>query len=419
MQSHSCAGAAGSCTLRTVFLGHFSLPEALQDAVFAAAANAQKARDAGRHPIDGTIGVLTDDRGDPAHPLIFPCVRQAIDAMYHDWERHPGFPYSPLLGVTAYREAMKRLVFGAEATVASISAAGGTAAVALNLHLAKLMGIGRAILPVPTWPNHRQLLEGSGLSYTEIKGAMPHPPSPEQLLAAARASKDPVLFLLQANAHNPTGHQWTKEQWRVFADGVSGSAHIVLLDCAYQGLSEGVEEDRAPALLLREAGVRLLFAGSSSKNHGVYGLRVGWACAVVSSPEEERQLEQWYRILTRRMYSTAPTFGQLIVAKVQEEYQEEWRRQLGAVRTGTDRKRRVLRDAFPEWADSIEGTGLFTMLPLSAHAIARLQEDDVFLTHDGRVNLAGIPLGRFDEFLRKIRRVREGITQSPAGTPAG
>jgi aspartate/tyrosine/aromatic aminotransferase len=378
-----------------------------EDPIFAVSARAAQARNDGLDPIDATIGVITDS-GDPARPTLLPCVRQAADALCASFHEHASFPYSPLLGVTAYRDAVRRLVFDDGVMVASVAATGGTAAVALNLHLAKIMGIKRVILPVPTWPNHRQLLEGSALSYTEVAGTSFCPPAPERVLDCVRRQSDPVLFLLQANAHNPTGRQWSVQEWQSFASGIAGSAHIVLLDCAYQGLSEGVEEDRAPIRVLQEAGVNVLVAWSASKNHSIYGLRTGLACAVVSSAEEQWQLEQWYRILTRRMNSTAPTFGQLIVAKVQEEYADEWRTQVSDVRTETDRKRRMVQDAFPEWADHVQGTGLFTVLPLDRAAVERLRDRNVFLTDDGRVNLGGIPLCRMDAFIDAVRGVAEG-----------
>lgn len=382
----------------------YKIEQAPTDEIFAAAALADIARKAGLKPIDGTIGVITES-GDPKHPTVLPCVQKVVDSFLQEFDQNPGFPYSPLLGVTAYRDAMKRLVFGEDTMVASIATEGGTAAVRLNLDLAKVMKIKRVILPVPTWPNHLNLLDGSGLPYTTIAGEQLHPPTPEQLLDEAHKQSDPALFLLQANAHNPTGHQWSREQWQVFAEGLSGSSHIVLLDCAYMGLSEGVAEDRIPALLLQEAGVHLLFAGSCSKNHGLYGLRVGWASAVVSSAEDQKLLEDWYRILTRRVYSTASTFGQLIVAKVQSENADEWCTELGTVRTEIDQKRQILLEAFPEWSDSLQGTGLFTILPLDLSAVERLREDNVYLTNDARLNLAGIPLDRYEELIQKIKKV--------------
>jgi aspartate/tyrosine/aromatic aminotransferase len=44
------------------------------------------------------------------------------------------------------------------------------------------------------------------------------------------------------------------------------------------------------------------------------------------------------------------------------------------------------------------------MLPLSALQIDRLKkEQNVFMTTDGRINIAGIPLSRMEEFAEKVR----------------
>jgi aromatic-amino-acid transaminase len=181
--------------------------------------------------------------------------------------------------------------------------------------------------------------------------------------------------------------------------------HIVLLDLAYQGLGRGVEEDALPARVLREDGVPLLVAWSASKNHSIYGLRTGIACAAASNEEERQKLEGHFMILTRELHSSAPRAGQEIVALVQEHHAEAWRGELLALREAIAHKRKILSDAIPAFSLALSGRGLFAQLPLGRKVVMALKEQNVFLTEDGRINIAGIPTSRMGEFIEKLKSV--------------
>lgn len=363
---------------------------------------AEEAKRAGSLAINASIGEIRDEEG---KPFVLDCVRRATEEWYALAMSPGGFPYPPLLGLKEFKAAVTRLVFGDFDTIASIAATGGTGAIALNLKLLKHMGTKRVILTVPTWPTHRRLLLGEEFQVTEVERHEEDMPSLAPLLDALNAGKDPAGIILQASGHNPTGKGWTEDQWRELAAALAGSSHVVLLDAAYQGLCTGVAQDIAPVGILRQAGVNLLVAWSASKNHTIYGLRTGLACAVGATPEECVELEKHYAIFARELHSAAPTPGQCIVASVQEKYRKEWEEELVLLRELIDRKRALLVEAFPAWAPALEGCGLYAMLPAGQAVVQRLKEEKVFLTEDGRVNIAGIPLKRMDEFIEKIRKV--------------
>jgi aspartate/tyrosine/aromatic aminotransferase len=375
------------------------LPHAAVDPIFAVAA---EARAAGEKAIDASVGMILDEDGKPA---VLPCVRLAAE----EWARalEQAFPYPPLLGIPAFRRAVTTLVFGSEGGVASAAAAGGTGALALNLKLLKLLGITRVLLPSPSWPNHRRLIEGQGLQGIDVPFLdADGEPSPQPLLKALeKAGRESCGLLLQASCHNPTGKAWTADDWRAVAAATSGSSHVVLLDCAYQGLGEGVEEDVQSVRLLRDAGVSLLLAWSASKNHTIYGLRTGLACAVTASEEEREEIEKHYGICLRQLHSAAPTVGQQLVAAVQGRHGGEWRNDVGTTRELIRRKRERLIEAFPDWRTALRGQGLFAMLPLSPASVLRLRAKGIFFTEDGRINIAGIPLRRLDAFTEAVRAV--------------
>ncbi|MDD4628442.1 MAG: aminotransferase class I/II-fold pyridoxal phosphate-dependent enzyme [Candidatus Peribacteraceae bacterium] len=374
-------------------------PPAPVDPIFAVA---QEAKAAGEGVIDATVGVILNEEG---KPHVFDCVRKAAG----EWAKTfatGDFSYPPLLGVPAFRESAMKLIFGRDTgTVASIAATGGTGALALNLKLLRLLKIHTAILPVPTWPNHARLLRGNGLALKDVPYLKSGKPTIEPLLRKMKSEREPSAVVLQACCHNPTGLDFSEEQWRTLAQELANMPHVVLLDLAYQGLGGEPDEDAAPVRIFREAGVPLLVAWSASKNHSVYGLRTGLACAVVHHEEEKKKIEGHYMILTREVHSASSCAGQEVVARVQEAYGAEWRRELAALRETLARKRKLLSDAVPAFSASLGGKGLFAALPLEREAVLALRARNVFLTDDGRINIAGIPLLRMEEFIGKLKSV--------------
>jgi aspartate/tyrosine/aromatic aminotransferase len=181
-----------------------------------------------------------------------------------------------------------------------------------------------------------------------------------------------------------------------------------LLDFAYQGLKDEPEEDRKVLDYFLSAGMEFLIAWSGSKNHSLYSLRVGLAGAVTKNATTKEKIEGHYMRITRGMHSAAGVTGQAIVAEVQKNYCKEWRDDLRAVRAVLSKKRMMLRQALPKkFTASLDGNGLFAMLPLEKSEVAALKKEHVFMPDDGRINIAGIPEGRIEEFAKKVARITD------------
>jgi len=375
------------------------LPPAPVDPVFAIASEAASA---GEGTIDATVGMLLDEAG---MPFVLPSVRRAVESLSPSL-RQGNFAYPPLLGLPEFRSSVTQLIFGSRTdSIASIATTGGTGAVTLHLKFLKRLGIHEVILPVPSWPNHRRLIESLGCTVHEVPYLERGVATTGGMLEALSSSGTPCGILLQACGHNPTGLDFTNEQWREFATFLRSKEHVVLLDLAYQGLVRGVEEDAVPARLLRDAGVPLLVAWSASKNHSIYGLRTGLACAVASDPAQREALERHFMILTREMHSAAPVTGQQIVILVQQEHADQWRTDLKDLRVVIGRKRQRLKDTLPCFADTLAGAGLYALLPCSSEQILSLKRQKIFLLPDGRINIAGIPDARMEEFTKACRQI--------------
>lgn len=377
------------------------LPSSTPDAIFTIAALANSA---GPEGINGSIGIFMDEDG---QPVILPSVRQALPELQRLLLTR-SYNYPKLLGLPEYRTAVLRLLDGDPNTTAAIATTGGTGAVAINLRLAARMTTNPTLLlPSPAWANHPPLCKAAGLTTIEVPYLSEGRPTVEPLVAAVHTATGPTILLLQVGCHNPTGLDWTDEQWQYLIDTIAGRDCIALLDLAYQGFARGVDQDRQIIHRFVAAGITTLVAWSASKNHSIYSERTGMAAAFTPDERTRSEVEAHYSNITRGMHSAAATLGQSIVAITQMQHAEAWQEDLAECRSVLQAKRDVLRRHLPPSCQScIDGYGMFAMLPLTREQIHTLQTDHrVFMTYDGRVNIAGIPLRRMEEFAAKIGRV--------------
>lgn len=380
------------------------LPTPKPDPLFAIGT---EARLAGPTVINGTLGVVMDEHG---VPLLFPSVRRAIETIASELPTLD-YSYPTLTGLEEYRRAVAKLLPSLKnGHLASIASTGGTGGLAINLRLMRMM-LGdndpAVILPVPAWGNHPPPCRAAGLRIIEVPYIQNGAASIQGIIDAVEKEKRPVGILLQVGCHNPTGLDFSLSQWRELADALANKNVIALLDFAYQGFIAEPETDAEPIRLFLDAGIPSLVVWSSSKNHTIYGLRTGLAGAYVPDTSLLPTVEGHYSSITRMLHSASATFGQRIVARVQESFQDEWRQDLAAARTRIMRKRAMMMEQLPEtFQASLRGYGMFAMLPLTVDHVNKLKHDHkIFLLLDGRINIAGIPEARIGELCEKIAKV--------------
>ena len=125
---------------------------------------------------------------------------------------------------------------------------------------------------------------------------------------------DAICF--HASCHNPTGIDPTPEQWRQIGHVLQQRQILPLVDFAYQGFADGIEEDRAGLLQLVAICPEMLICSSFSKNFGLYNERVG-ALTLVAPTEEAAQIGLSHlKICIRTNYSNPPKHGGAIVATI-------------------------------------------------------------------------------------------------------
>lgn len=80
-----------------------------------------------------------------------------------------------------------------------------------------------------------------------------------------------AVIILHACAHNPTGIDLTKDQWKQIAVIMKERKLVLFFDSAFQGLAKSLEEDAWSVRYFVDQGFELFCSQSFSKNLGLYG----------------------------------------------------------------------------------------------------------------------------------------------------
>ncbi len=380
-----------------------TLPEPKPDPIFSLL---ELAKAAGPKAINATAGVYIDELG---KPVIYPSVRKALETLAGKLTTRT-YNYPSLLGLAEFREVVGKLLFGAEKVPhAACAGTGGTGALAINMRLLKLIDPAmNLILTLPSWPTHKMLAVGAGLTVVEAPHVKDGKASIDGILDAVERTEGSKAVLLQTGCHNPTGLDRSADDWQALARALVKHRAIALLDTAYQGFAGKPEDDVEPLRIFLSHGATIVGCWSAAKNHSLYSERAGMAYAVTENDAEARKIDGHYSMITRTLHSAAATFGQSVVAEVQKNHADEWRRDLATVRASLAKKREGLRAALPpDFAPSLRGNGMFALLPLAPEEVKRLRDEHAFFcANDGRINVAGIPLDRMAELGAAVRAVQ-------------
>lgn len=127
----------------------------------------------------------------------------------------------------------------------------------------------------PTWSNHRQVFEAAGFEVREFRwySAKTGRLDLKSLLDALWQAPPRSVFVFHASAHNPSGCDPSKEEWKQIADVVKERRVLPLFDSAYLGITSGSYADDAFAIryFVDELGLETIVCASFAKNMGLYG----------------------------------------------------------------------------------------------------------------------------------------------------
>ncbi|MFO6447996.1 aromatic amino acid transaminase [Erythrobacter sp. NE805] len=290
---------------------------------------------------------------------------------------------------------------------------GGTGAVRLALGLAAKAGVKRVHMGVPSWPNHAQILADLGLELAPFEHANPDGTAnlPAVLAAIEGAAADEAV-LLHACCHNPTGIDYTPDQWAAIAAAFAKSGTFPIIDSAYQGLGHGMEEDAAGMRAVLAAVPEAFVAHSCDKNFGQYRDRVGAFYVMAKEPGQLDTAFSNANALARAAWSMPPDHGGAAVRLLLEDaaMTQQWQAELDTMRA----RMRQVRDALAAAGSAGRvdltplGTqnGLFSTLPITKEEVAQLREEHgIYMAASGRINIAGLTPSNLPKFVAALAAV--------------
>ena len=365
--------------------------------------------------IDLGVGVYRTNEG--ATP-VFRAIKQAEKRLL---EVQDSKSYLGPEGDGGFVKALMPYIFGdggpLDGRIEGMQTPGGTGAVRLAVSLAAKAGVTRIHLGMPSWPNHAQILEDVGVEIAPFEHANADGTANLDAVIKAIESAGPQeAILLHGCCHNPTGIDYTADQWSAIADALGSSDVLPILDIAYQGLGQGMEEDVAGVRSVLGKVPEALVAYSCDKNFGLYRDRVGAFYMIAAEADQLAAIGSNANALARANWSMPPDHGGAAVRLLLEDESmtATWLEELDEMRERMRRVRARLAAADNEvpglnLAALGEQNGLFAMLPLDKDQIARLRKDHgIYMAGSGRINVAGLHAGNIEKFIAALGDVSQG-----------
>ena len=350
--------------------------------------------------IDLGVGVYKDAKG------VTPVMRAIKAAEQQLWEAEQTKAYTGLAGDPAYGRALSGLVLGnavEEDRLAFAAQPGGTGAIHQAAELIKSANPEATVwLSAPTWPNHPAILRHVGLAMAEYRyfdndtRGVDFDGMIEDIKAGAKPGD---VVLLHGCCHNPTGANLTLPQWSELIALMQALGLVPLIDIAYQGFGDGLDEDAAATRLVAAAMPETLIAASCSKNFGIYRERTGLLMAISEKAEGTQLTQQNLASLNRLNFSFPPDHGARLVTMILEDdaLRADWMAELEEVRLGMLGLREQLaselrtRTGSDRFGFIAEHRGMFSRLGATPEQVAKMRDDHgIYMVGDSRLNIAGL-----------------------------
>ena len=349
--------------------------------------------------IDLGVGVYKNAQG------VTPVMRAIKAAEHKLWEEQTSKSYVGLVGDPAYSDAMIKLILADTVERGNIAAAatpGGTGAVRQAFELIKMANpSARVFVSDPTWPNHISILNYVGIETVtyryfdrETRGV-----NFDGMIEDLKTAVKGDVILLHGCCHNPTGANLNEVQWKEVIALMNERGLVPMIDIAYQGFGDGLEEDAAGVRLVASGTPECLIAASCSKNFGIYRERTGLLMMVSNDTAAQKLNQGTLAFLNRQNYSFPPDHGARLVTMIlnDDALRADWAAELEETRLGMLGLRQQLADELQRLSGSdrfgflAQHRGMFSLLGTSPDLVEKMRADDgIYMVGDSRMNIAGL-----------------------------
>jgi aromatic-amino-acid transaminase len=139
------------------------------------------------------------------------------------------------------------------------------------------------------------------------------------MISALSDARQGDVLLLHGCCHNPTGTQFSREQWRAISALCNERGVIPFIDLAYQGLGDGMEEDAWGTRLILDTVPDVLLAYSCDKNFAMYRDRVGALFVQAGSAAMLNLAKANALTIARSLWSMPPDHGAAVVGTILDD----------------------------------------------------------------------------------------------------
>ncbi|AIG05427.1 aminotransferase family protein [Pseudomonas fluorescens] len=359
------------------------------------------AKDTNPQKFDLGVGVYKDAQG------LTPILQAVKRAEQRLVEQQTTKTYIGGHGDPAFGRLVSELVLGAGSALLKAQRAGatqtpgGTGALRLGADFIAHSLPGRGVwLSNPTWPIHETIFAKAGLKVSHY----PYVGSDNRLdvpamLATLATVPDGDVVVLHACCHNPTGFDLSQDDWRQVLQIVRERQLLPLIDFAYQGFGDGLEQDAWAVRLFAEELPEVLITSSCSKNFGLYSDRVGALIVCANDAQKLLDVRSQLAFIARNLWSTPPDHGAAVVATILGDtaLKQLWSAEVEGMRSRIAQLRSGLVEALvphglsERFAHVGVQRGMFSYTGLSAEQVKQLREKhSVYMVSSGRANVAGI-----------------------------
>lgn len=371
------------------------------------------------HPnkVDLGVGVYKDPSG---HTPILDCVKIAEKLHF---ETEDTKVYIGPTGSAPFNQLMTELAFGHSHPalladrIRTVSTPGGTGALRVAADFIKRCNP-NAVLWVsdPTWANHTGLFEAAGITvktYPYYDYDSKTLKFDQMMAKLATIGKDDVV-LLHACCHNPSGMDLTQAQWDEVIEVTAKQGFTPLIDMAYQGFGDGVDEDAYGVRQMAAKVENMILCSSCSKNFGLYRERIG-ACTLVGKDSNQANVANSVLLyVVRCIYSMPPAHGAAIVETIlgTPALKQQWLDELKVMRDRINGNRAMLVKQLKmnaverDFSFIARQKGMFSFLGVNPQQVERLkQEHSIYMVGSSRISIAGISEANVDYLAKSIAKV--------------
>jgi len=373
--------------------------------------------DANPEKINLSVGVYADQTGSTP---IFTSVK-AAERKILEQETTKG--YLPMTGSREYGAAVQQLLFGQDSEIITSKRAvtaqtpGGTGGLRVaGDFLKKVRPDARIHLSDPTWANHKGIFSDAGLqiaSYPYYDSNNKCLDFPSLIEAIGRIPQGNII-LLHGSCHNPTGMDPTIEQWQQIAEIVARQKLLPMIDFAYQGFADQIDQDAAGLRLFCQSGAEALICSSFSKNFGLYRERTGALTLVCNSADTAQKVLSHIKLVIRRNYSNPPSHGAAIVTTILNDpaLRTEWENEVADIRSRIRQMRKLFVETLKakgvtqDFSFIVEQNGMFSFSGLNKDQVETLRKRySIYIVNSGRINVAGMTSDNMDRLCSAIAEV--------------